>query len=179
MKKISIVILLLGASFPFACQTPETKDLNIKKEVQEKKEIVGTKVNKRCGLSRQEIKNTLLADVTLYRARFGMLELLEDPFLSKIAQEHAGKMAGLGSIFHNDSRGGPLQRLKRAGIKRVYVGENLARLKNDLNSGHAVFSYWKTQKKESRNMLNPRYLRVGAGAVMKADYCYWVLLMTN
>ena len=75
--------------------------------------------------------------------------------------------------------GGPLSRLRRQGVYRDLVGENIARVEHTQKPGEAVLIYWLNRRVEARNLMNSRYLRIGVNLQATKKYCYCVLIMSN
>ncbi len=138
-----------------------------------------TSKSRYCSMNNPGVKHSLMNSISRLRSRQGLLDLAEDPRLSRSARLHAARLAREGVLEHGGGGGGLMQRLRKIGIRREFLGENIARLPYSSNPGVDVYQHWKTRRRELRNLLDNRYLRVGAAMVPGRDFCYSVLLLSN
>jgi len=127
-----------------------------------------------------DLKNALKKSIFHYRSAFGLTRLREDPELSRAAQNRVETLAREGKLYHMGPGGGPLDRLKRMGIERDAVGENIARVK--LQAGQdplQAIARRRRSRAEIENINNPEYLKIGLGLAPGSEYCYYVVLLTN
>ena len=123
--------------------------------------------------------SVLIERIKEFRKSKGIFEPVLDRPLLKAAYTNALNLTSRGNLDHKNTRGGPLKRLQKMGIHRIRVGENIARIHFHPAPGEYFFKYWMQRKDEALNILNPRYLRIGAYIVAGDEYCYCVLLMSN
>lgn len=132
-----------------------------------------------CSLRKHPVKKSLLGSIERLRQKKGVLDLVEDPVLNLAARHQVNRLAAAGYLYHRDRDGGPLNRLRKMGLQRHFVGENIARLPLIPEPGKAVFRGWRDRPQEYQNLISPRYLRMGVAMLPTAEYCYCVLILTN
>lgn len=109
------------------------------------------------------------------RLNEGLSELELSPLLSRAAQAHAKWMAENQQLSHVGQDGRRLiDRVQREGYVLSRVGENIARGQVSVS---AVIADWMNSPPHRRNMLDPRYLQVGAGIARSHDgQRYWCVV---
>jgi uncharacterized protein YkwD len=110
----------------------------------------------------------MLADLNAERARHGLRPLALDRDLSAIGRTYAREMLHDRFIGHVSPRGGTLEgRFKRAGYPYRHAGENLAYSTGDENE---AFAHLVASPRHHATMLDPRFTKVGIGAVAASVY---------
>jgi uncharacterized protein YkwD len=108
----------------------------------------------------------LLHDLNLVRAERGLAPLSLEPRLCTLARRHALDMVAHRFFGHASSDGAtPFQRMRRAGYHYRAAGENVA-LDVDEPSAHQMLLQSNAHR---RNMLEPKFARVGIAAVGTND----------
>lgn len=105
--------------------------------------------------------------------------LFGDGDLQRAAYRQATSLAGSGTLSHDSEEGGPSDRLRRRGLVRRYVAENIARLPHGAEPVRRVFEYWMRRDAERASMLHPRYRRAGLALAPGEDDCYFTLILTD
>jgi hypothetical protein len=96
--------------------------------------------------------------------------LVRDPALDRVARGHADRMMRARRLGHDVGDGDPRERLERAGISLVQVGENVAHAANVTLAHRALWS----SPSHRDNLLQPRFDRVGIGVSADSDGSIWV-----
>ena len=96
--------------------------------------------------------------------------------LARAAGAYAQELVEVG---HLDHKGGPSERLRKKGLVRRFVAENLARFEHNSGPRDYVVKYWTTGEQEFANIVSPRYIRMGFGLAASESYCYAVLILTE
>lgn len=118
----------------------------------------------------------VFARINAIRKNRGAAPLFYDRDLARAAQTHAVGIARAGRLDHRD---GPSERLRKNGLVRRYVAENLARFEHIAAPRDYVVRYWTAGEPEFSNLISRRYLRVGFGLKATASHCYAVLILTE
>ncbi len=106
------------------------------------------------------------------RAEHNLTPLVWDDTLASLAKEHCEDMADRGYFSHNTPEGkSPFDRMKEAGIRYVYAGENIA-------AGHyspeEAVNSWMKSEGHRENILNPNYKSLGVSFARGGSYgIYW------
>ena len=109
--------------------------------------------------------------ISAYRARRGLNPVVIDPTVTRAAAYQAGAIARAGTLSH--TVGGSFhERMDAAGLRGSYSAENLGMGFRDF--AHA-FSYWQGSPAHDRNMLVPRFRRIGVAQVGK----WWALVLAD
>jgi uncharacterized protein YkwD len=106
---------------------------------------------------------------TKYKARS---PLRGDATLAKVAAAHSQDMADH-DYFSHDSRGGssPFQRIKRAGYRYDFAGENIAA---GFLSPASVVKAWLKSPGHCKNVMNRHFVELGIGYATGGRYgTYW------
>jgi uncharacterized protein YkwD len=104
----------------------------------------------------------MLADLNDARAKDGLPALASDPQLETVAAEHAADMIARHYFSHETPEGAsPFERMKRAGCRYGWAGENMA-INVDPES---AFLALLASPGHRENILNPHYRRVGIAAI--------------
>jgi hypothetical protein len=90
--------------------------------------------------------------------------------LSQAAEVHARAMRDAGVLAHDLGEGGPIDRLRRAGIEVTRPGENVAHAKT-VERAHRVL--WASPSHRG-NLLDPGFSKFGVGVARGADGSVWV-----
>jgi uncharacterized protein YkwD len=102
-----------------------------------------------------------------------------DPDLARAAGEHARWLATHNVLRHDIDAAGPAERLRRRGIVRRRVGENIARIQHGESPLPAMRARWAQPSQEKANLEDDRFVRAGFAVASSADYCFGVLLLTD
>jgi uncharacterized protein YkwD len=97
------------------------------------------------------------------RAKDREIVLVLDPKLSRVARAHAKDMI-IRKFFSHDSPDGETMsmRLKKSGAIYGYAGENIAR---GYKGANEVVSGWMNSRGHRKNILHPKYKKIGVGVV--------------
>jgi len=122
----------------------------------------------------QAVREAMLAVVNSARLVEGRPPLTLDPRLSAAAQAHAQDMLARTYYAHRSPEGSmPRQRVLAAGVTADLVAENLAAGQTSVEN---VVEAWLHSVDHRRNMLDPRFTRLGVGvAVGNENHKYKVL----
>ena len=109
------------------------------------------------------------------RSSNGLTPLVSDSRLEKAALQQAGYMAGSGRMAHTTGRGKDFgSRMKDNGIGGP-AAENIAQGGMGLEK---LFSIWMNSQGHRRNMLDPRFSRLGLAYAGEANgRKYWALVV--
>lgn len=118
----------------------------------------------------------IYARLNLIRRERGRSPLFYDRDLSRAARTHVAELVQAGQLDHKN---GPSERLRKKGLVRRYVAENLARFEHRASPRDYVVQYWKAGEPEFSNLISPRYVRVGFGLLASPSHCYAVLILTE
>lgn len=105
--------------------------------------------------------------------------LTPDPDLARAAGEHARWLATHNVLRHDIDAAGPAERLRRRGIVRRRVGENIARIQHGESPLPAMRARWAEPSQEKANLEDDRFVRTGFALASSADFCFGVLLLTD
>jgi uncharacterized protein YkwD len=112
----------------------------------------------------------ILCLVNAERTSRGLRALREQPRLRKAARRFARRMARRNVFAHN--RRGLVRRIKRTGYVRGYrrwsIGENIAWGQGSAGDPAAIVQAWMASPPHRRNILTPRFRRIGIGVVAGA-----------
>ncbi len=106
------------------------------------------------------------------RAEYNLAPLIWDDTLASLAKEHCEDMANRDYFSHDTPEGkSPFDRMKDAGLKYVYAGENIA-------AGHyspeEAVNSWMKSEGHRENILNPNYKSLGVSFARGGSYgIYW------
>lgn len=108
----------------------------------------------------------LYYDLNQERRIRGLPPLELDPRLGEAAIEHVVEMDA-GNYFAHESPGGntPFERMRAAGCRYSYAGENLAEAPNEEVADSALFA----SRPHRNNTLSPNYHRVGIAVMVDRD----------
>jgi uncharacterized protein YkwD len=105
--------------------------------------------------------------------------LTPDPDLIRAAGDHARWLATHNVLRHDIDAAGPAERLRRRGIVRRRVGENIARIQHGESPLPAMRARWAQPSQEKANVEDDRFVRAGFALAYSADYCFGVLILTD
>lgn len=105
--------------------------------------------------------------------------LTPDSDLARAAGDHARWLATHNVLRHDIDAAGPAERLRRRGIVRRRVGENIARIQHGESPLPAMRARWAQPSQEKANLEDDRFVRTGFALASSADYCFGVLLLTD
>jgi uncharacterized protein YkwD len=105
------------------------------------------------------------------RATAGLAPLARDAALDAVAREHAARMAQRHELAHDAGDGGPLERLRDAGLEPRDAAENVAHAAT-LALAHRA-QWWSASHRA--NMLRPTSDRLGIGVVRDERGEPWVV----
>lgn len=131
-----------------------------------------------CSLRDPAVLTTIQSNIHRLRVNRGLGPLARDPMLQRAAQKQANRLALVGSLEHGQG-GGPLLRLRKMGISRRLVGENIARVEHDRQPALTTFRYWTGRRTERENLVNPEFHRMGLGVTASERHCYSVLILSE
>lgn len=115
-------------------------------------------------------KGLVLSLINSVRKKFGADAVYEDPALSSLAQSYSSIQIQQNFVGHIDKQGNsPNKRAELAGIFEG-VGENLA-VNNNLTQAQLMLE---RSPVHLRNMVNPRWTRVGLGIVQNSNSIYYL-----
>lgn len=112
------------------------------------------------------LEAALLHETNRVRAEHGLEPLRADPGLARAARAHASENAARGVLDHGSpdpDRDTPSERVARAGVALVEIGENLARIPGGAVAERALEG-WLASPPHRRNLLEPAFTHVGFGA---------------
>jgi uncharacterized protein YkwD len=113
-----------------------------------------------------EAETALLSLLNQARRLHGLPPLVMDPSLRQVARLHSRDMATKGFVGHGSSGGASFtHRLGTAVPGRTFVGENVT-LARSVEQAHAAFV---ASSPHLRNILEPRFRRVGIGVAGAGD----------
>lgn len=116
-----------------------------------------------------EKENFDLLNVARQRAKLPVLTW--DEQVAVVARAHSNDMAQHNYFSHNSpTTGSPFDRLKKAGIRYSYAGENIAYGQLD---GIEVHMGWMNSSGHRQNLLNQNYKQLGVGVVIKAGQPFY------
>jgi uncharacterized protein YkwD len=120
--------------------------------------------SKKFELSQEEQK--LLDLINAERKNNDLPPLKPNPLLFKVARAHSANMAEQQKMDHELDGKKPSDRLKEAGYKYAYTGENIAKGYRDLQK---VVEVWMGSEFHRRNILNELFTETGIGVVRDKD----------
>ncbi|MGA8101298.1 MAG: CAP domain-containing protein [Candidatus Acidiferrales bacterium] len=92
-----------------------------------------------------------------------------DPRLAALARAHSVELAN-GLFSHVSADGSlPSDRMTKAGIRWLYMGENIAEARDVARAESAMMNEPRFQENHRANILNPNYTVVGVGIVNGPD----------
>jgi uncharacterized protein YkwD len=101
--------------------------------------------------------------------------LLWDPQLAALARAHSQELAFGRPFSHMGANGSsPSDRLSKAGIQWVSMGENIAKEQNVMLAEAALMNEPKFQSNHRANILNPNFTIVGIGIVTGPDGALYI-----
>jgi uncharacterized protein YkwD len=106
-------------------------------------------------------EKTILELTNKARAEQNLPLLSVNLVLTRVAREHSQNMAGKGEMNHILDGKTPAQRVKAAGYRYVYTGENIAMGENV--SVQEIFDSWMKSKGHRENILKEEYREIGIG----------------
>lgn len=120
------------------------------------------------------LADQVLELVNLERAIEGLAPVLENPTLTKLAEDYACRMIDEGFFDHFDpfSGDGPAERAARKGYRFLAIGENLAA---GQQSAAEVMDVWMQSPPHRAIILDPKWEEVGVAVRSGGTYAiYWV-----
>jgi uncharacterized protein YkwD len=99
--------------------------------------------------------------VAAARAAAGLPELRRDARLDAVAHEHAARMAAAHELAHDAGDGGPVERLRDAGLEPREAGENVAHAATVPLAHRALWA----SPSHRANLLGREFDRLGVGVV--------------
>jgi uncharacterized protein YkwD len=102
----------------------------------------------------------LLELTNLERKKQDVPPLRPDPTLFKVARAHSANMARQEKMAHELDGKTPYQRIKEAGYRYRYAGENVANGDADMED---IMKAWMASPKHRDNILKREYTEVGLG----------------
>ncbi len=115
----------------------------------------------------------VLALINIEREERNLPRLKMDEKLAQAARSHAVDMSRRGYFSHTSPDGVKMSgRLRQAGATYTAAGENIAR---GQTSASSVVDSWMNSPGHRRNILNPKYIKVGIARFNN----YWVQNFSN
>ena len=158
-------------------ETPEKPETNIPEQDTNDKPVQKPEnENVQQNVSSYELK--VLELVNIQRANNGLSKLTLDTALSDVARAHSIDMANNNYFAHENLSGQtPFDRLKAAGIKYSYAGENIAA---GQTTPEAVVNAWMNSSGHRANILNANFKKLGVGYYNGgAKRHYWTQVFTS
>lgn len=113
-----------------------------------------------------DAEDALLVLLNQVRRQHRLRLLVMDASLRQVARSHSREMASRGFVGHGSPAGGSLaERLAGAVTARSFVGENVT-LAGSIEQAHSAFV---ASAPHLRNILEPRFRRVGIGVAGAGD----------
>lgn len=130
-------------------------------------EVVDLKFTYDKAEARPFLEAEMLEMINEERAKEGLKPLKADPALAIVARKHSQDMFVRGYFAHKNPEGeDPFDRMKKANVKFLSAGENLA-LAQTLKTAHINLM---NSPGHRANILNPSFGRVGIGILEGGDY---------
>jgi len=114
----------------------------------------------------------ILQETNAVRARYGLPRLQWDGSAAAAAREHARDMLARGYFAHETPEGlTPAERMWRAGVREVTVGENIAFYEGYLpeKAVEKVVNDWMNSPHHRENILNPQFTHLGVGVAVDGE----------
>lgn len=96
--------------------------------------------------------------------------LVRDPALDAVAQTHAEAMRRVKRVAHDTGDGDPATRVQAAALDVASPGENVAHAADVVRAHRALWA----SPSHRKNLLHPRFDKVGIGVAEDADGSIWV-----
>lgn len=122
------------------------------------------------GASAAELSAALFAMVATARRSEGLVVLRREARLDELAQAHAEAMWRAERTAHDTGQGPPLERVSRAGVPALRVGENVAH-SSSLSRAHRAL--WDSPSHRG-NLVDPGFDAVGIGVFAAGENELWV-----
>lgn len=134
----------------------------------------------KCSLSEPKTYSDLVETITELRAQRDAWPLARDDVLMKAADRRVRELSATNALGHQDKMGsGPLERLKKMGIHRNEVGENIGRVSHTEDPVFQILSNWVQGTQEFRNLVAPKYMRMGVAMAASEEYCYCIVIFSE
>jgi uncharacterized protein YkwD len=104
------------------------------------------------------------------RKKHDLPALKPNPLLVSIARAHSANMAKQGKMDHNLDDKSPFHRIKAAGYKYQFAGENLAHGTIPIAD---IVKGWMESKPHRGNILREQYTEIGVGIVKDGKGVAW------
>jgi uncharacterized protein YkwD len=122
----------------------------------------GAATRQRAASAHSASEQALLAEVNRVRAEHGLRALRKDGRLIRAARAHTLRMLRSNRFAHGDIT----VRLRRYGVRRGRVGENLAWGAGTYATPRAIVRMWLSSPTHRANLLRPGFRRIGLGAAV-------------
>ncbi len=157
-------------------ETPEKPETNVPEQDTDDKPVQKPENDETQSASAYELK--VLELVNIQRANNGLEKLTLDAALSNVARAHSIDMAKNNYFAHENLSGQtPFDRLKAAGIKYSYAGENIAA---GQTTPEAVVNAWMNSPGHRANILNANFNKIGIGYYNGGSKThYWTQVFTS
>jgi uncharacterized protein YkwD len=109
--------------------------------------------------------------VTSARSSVGLPPLTRDPRLDAVAGDHARRMASKLELAHQLDEGGPLERLRAAGLDARYAGENVAHASTVVLVHRSLWA----SPSHRANLLRREFNRIGLAVVRDEHGDAWAV----
>ena len=131
-----------------------------------------------CPTAPIQFERRILGVINKDRQQRSLLAVRRDTLLTAAALSRAQALAELGRLDHKVG-GGAAASLRSLGLRRQSLGENLARIVDQVETDQALLAFWMSRKTELNNIRSVQFQRAGLGVFRGKDGCYCVLLMTD
>jgi uncharacterized protein YkwD len=118
----------------------------------------------------RDAREALVRMINAARLSENLPPLAASDELSAAAEIHARAMRDAGVLAHDLGDGGPIDRLRRAGVEAVRPGENVAHART-VERAHRVL--WASPSHRG-NLLDPGFSKLGVGVARGPDGSVWV-----
>lgn len=159
-----VIPLLFPVFFSYSCNSINNNDTKIYT----------------CPKNLSNRNKNLIKIINKYRKNHNKHSLFVDVEISKIAFIRAKNIGQTRVFSHIDLRGKtPMQRLRKFGINRDRVAENLSFMMPKYSHIKQVVFSWSKKKKENDILLSSDYYRFGSGFFRTGDLCIVVGIFSN
>jgi uncharacterized protein YkwD len=114
------------------------------------------------------VEEKLLALINKEREKAELKPLRPNPLLFKVARAHSANMARQQKLDHVLDNKTPFQRLREAGYRYYYGGENIAFGERDFPLT-SVVKGWMASRFHRENILKAQYVETGLGFAVDKD----------
>lgn len=121
------------------------------------------------------LERAVVDSINRIRAEHGLVELVPDEALARVARDHSEAMRAEDFFDHRDPGGrGPGDRLKAAGIRYRKVAENLEFNHRADDPAAVAAGHWMASPGHRKNLLGESFVRTGVGIAVAEDGGVWI-----